>query len=89
MKERCQRMSTMKKEEIHKTEQQTEKKPQTRPRRNILSAYAMRSQTFKELQNRRAIHTVKYTENIVLVAKVETVGQGTIDTLTEIGRCYD
>ena len=41
------------------------------------------------LQHRRAnIQTVKYADDIVLMAKEETVLQGMIDKLTEIGRCY-
>ena len=34
------------------------------------------------------IHTVKYADNLVLMAKEETVLQGMIDKITEIGRCY-
>jgi hypothetical protein len=34
------------------------------------------------------IQTVKYADDLVLMAKEETVLQGTIDKLTEIGRCY-
>jgi hypothetical protein len=37
------------------------------------------------LQN---IHTVKYTDNLVLLAKEEKVLQIMIDKLIEIGRCY-
>jgi hypothetical protein len=33
------------------------------------------------------IHTVKYTDDLVLLAKEEMVLQGMIDRLTEIGRC--
>ena len=32
--------------------------------------------------------TVKYADDLVLMAKEETVLQGMIDKLTEIGRCY-
>ena len=35
------------------------------------------------------IHTVTYTGDLVLLAKKETVLQGTIDRLTEIGRGYE
>ena len=35
------------------------------------------------------IQTVKYADDLVLTAKEETVLQGMIDKLTEIGRCYD
>ena len=34
------------------------------------------------------IHTVKYADDFVLMAKEETVLQGMIDKLIEIGRCY-
>jgi hypothetical protein len=34
------------------------------------------------------IHTVKYADNLVLLAKEETVLQDMIDKLIEIGRCY-
>jgi len=34
------------------------------------------------------IQTVKYADNLVLIAKEETVLQGMIDKLIEIGRCY-
>jgi len=34
------------------------------------------------------IHTVKYADNLVLMAKEEKVLQGMIDKLIEIGRCY-
>jgi hypothetical protein len=34
------------------------------------------------------IQTVKYADDLVLMAKEETVLQGMIDRLIEIGRCY-
>ena len=34
------------------------------------------------------IHTVKYADDLVLMAEEETVLQGMIDKLIEIGRCY-
>ena len=34
------------------------------------------------------IHTVKYVDDLVLMAKEETVLQGMIDNLIEIGRYY-
>ena len=34
------------------------------------------------------IQTVKYADDLVLIAKEETVLQGMIDKLIEIGRCY-
>ena len=34
------------------------------------------------------LQTVKYADDLVLMAKEETVLQGMIDKLTEIGRCY-
>jgi hypothetical protein len=34
------------------------------------------------------IHTVKYADDLVLLAKVEKVLQDMIDKLIEIGRCY-
>ena len=34
------------------------------------------------------IQTVKYADDLVLMAKEETVLQGMIDKLTEIGSCY-
>jgi len=34
------------------------------------------------------IHIVKYADDLVLTAKEETVLQGMIDKLSEIGRCY-
>jgi hypothetical protein len=37
---------------------------------------------------RKIIHTVKYADDLVLLAKEEKVLQGMIDKLTEIGRCY-
>jgi hypothetical protein len=41
------------------------------------------------LQNRRPIiHTVKYADDLVLLAKEERVLQDMIDKLTEIGRYY-
>jgi predicted nucleotidyltransferase len=36
----------------------------------------------------QVIRSVKYTYYLVLLAKEETVLQGMIDRLTEIGRCY-
>jgi hypothetical protein len=36
----------------------------------------------------QAIHTVKYANHIVLLAKEETVLQGMIERLLETGRCY-
>ena len=36
----------------------------------------------------RIIQTVKYAEDLVFMAKEETVLQGRIDRLIEIGRCY-
>jgi hypothetical protein len=35
----------------------------------------------------QVIHTMKYTDDLVLCAKEETVLQGMIDRLIEIGRC--
>jgi len=37
---------------------------------------------------RQIIHTVKYADDLVLLAKEENVLQDIIDKLTEIGRCY-
>jgi hypothetical protein len=37
---------------------------------------------------RQIIHTVKYADDLVLLAKEEKVLQDMIDKLTEIGRCY-
>jgi len=37
---------------------------------------------------RQIIQTVKYADDLVLMAKEETVLQGMIDKLIEIGRCY-
>ena len=34
------------------------------------------------------IQTLKYADDLALMAKEETVLQGMIDKLTEIGRCY-
>ena len=34
------------------------------------------------------VQSVKYADDLVLMAKEETVLQGMIDKLTEIGRCY-
>ena len=34
------------------------------------------------------MHTVKYTEDLVLLAKEEMVLQGTTDKLTAIEKCY-
>jgi hypothetical protein len=39
-------------------------------------------------QRGHAIRTVKYASNLVLLAKEETVLQGMIESLIEIGRCY-
>jgi len=36
----------------------------------------------------RIIQTMKYEDDLVLMAKEETVLQGKIDHLIEIGRCY-
>ena len=36
----------------------------------------------------KIIQTVKYADDLVLMAKEETVLQGMIDKLIEIGRCY-
>ena len=36
----------------------------------------------------KIIQTVKYADDLVLMAKEETVLQGMIGKLTEIGRCY-
>jgi hypothetical protein len=35
----------------------------------------------------QVISTVKYADDLVLLAKEETVQQGMIDSLIEIGRC--
>ena len=35
------------------------------------------------------IHTVKYADDLVLLAKEEKVPQDIIDKLNEIGRCYE
>ena len=44
---------------------------------------------FEDLKIRvKVIHTVKYADDFVLLAKEETVLQGMIHRLTEIGRCY-
>ena len=41
------------------------------------------------LQNRREnIHTVKYADELVLLAKEKNVLRDMIDKLIEIGRCY-
>jgi hypothetical protein len=40
------------------------------------------------LQNRRANHTVKYGDDLVLLAKEETLLQDMMDKLIETGRCY-
>ena len=37
----------------------------------------------------KIIQTVKYADDLVLMAKEETVLQGMIDKLTEIGRCNE
>jgi len=37
---------------------------------------------------RQIIHTVKYADDLVLLAKEEKVLQDMIDKLTEVGRCY-
>jgi len=37
---------------------------------------------------RQIIQTVKYADDLVLIAKEETVLQGMIDKLIEIGSCY-
>jgi hypothetical protein len=37
---------------------------------------------------RQVIHTVIYVDDLVLLAKEETVLQGMTDRLTEIVRCY-
>ena len=34
------------------------------------------------------IHTVKYADDLVLMAKGGTVLQGVIDKLIEVGKCY-
>ena len=36
----------------------------------------------------KIIHTAKYADELVLLAKEETVLQDMTDKLTEIGRCY-
>ena len=36
----------------------------------------------------KIIHTVKYADDLVLLAKEEKVLQGMIDKLIEIGGCY-
>ena len=36
----------------------------------------------------QVIHTVKYADDLVLLAREEVLLQGMIDKLTEIGRCY-
>ena len=36
----------------------------------------------------QVIHTLKYADDVLLMAKEETVLQGTTDRLTETGRCY-
>jgi hypothetical protein len=42
----------------------------------------------RRLQNRRQLMgTVKYADDLVLLAKEETVLQGMIERLTETGRC--
>ena len=37
----------------------------------------------------KIIQTVKYADDLVLMAKEERVLQGTIEKVIEIGRCYD
>jgi hypothetical protein len=41
----------------------------------------------RSLRSHRVIPTGKYTDDVVLPAKEETVLWGMIDRLTEIGRC--
>jgi len=36
----------------------------------------------------QVIWTVKYADNLVLLAEEETILQGTTDRVTEYGRCY-
>jgi hypothetical protein len=36
----------------------------------------------------QVIRTVKYANDVVLLAKEETILQGMIDGITEIGKCY-
>jgi hypothetical protein len=36
----------------------------------------------------QVIHTVKYADDLVLLAREEKVLQGMVDRLSEIGRCY-
>jgi hypothetical protein len=36
----------------------------------------------------QVLHTVKYADDLVLLAKEEKVLQGMVDRLIEIGRCY-
>jgi hypothetical protein len=43
----------------------------------------------RRLQNRRANYSnCEYADNLVIMAKEETVLQGMIDRLIELGRCY-
>jgi hypothetical protein len=37
---------------------------------------------------RQVIRTVKYADDLVLLAKEETVLQGMVDSFIEVGRCY-
>jgi hypothetical protein len=43
---------------------------------------------FEDFKVGLVMHTVKYTEDLVLLAKEEMVLQGTIDGPTAIGKCY-
>jgi hypothetical protein len=46
------------------------------------------SKKFHQDISTKIIQTVKYADDLVLMAKEETVLQGRIDRLIEIGRCY-
>jgi len=42
---------------------------------------------YRDFKIGQVIRTVKYANDLVLLAKEETVLEGTIDRLNEIGRC--
>jgi hypothetical protein len=57
---------------------------------NLYSEYLTKETlgSFGDFKVEQVIHTVKYADDLVLLAKEEMMLQSMIDRLTEIGRCY-
>ena len=54
----------------------------------IVFNFTVSLEGFGDLKIGQVIRTVNYADELVLLAKEETVLQGMIDRVTEIGRCH-